>query len=153
MTQPIHETVTVQASPDEAFAAFVEALGAWWPSAYTWSGGVLEAIVIEPKVNGRCFERGPHHFECDWGRVLSYEPPARLVFLWQISPRREPVPDPARSSVVEVAFIGAGDATRVELTHGRFDRHGEGAAEYRDGLASEEGWPYLLGCYRASVAV
>jgi uncharacterized protein YndB with AHSA1/START domain len=153
MIEPIRETITVPASPDKAFSAFVEALGSWWPSAYTWSGDVLETIAIEPKADGRCFERGPHNFECDWGRVLSYEPPARLAFLWQISPRREPVPDPAKSSEVEVSFIGEGDATRVELTHDQFDRHEEGAAEYREGLASEQSWPYILRCYRAAVAV
>lgn len=153
MIEPIREAITVQASPDEAFSTFVEALDSWWPSAYTWSGDVLETIAIEPRADGRCFERGPHNFECDWGRVLSYEPPARLVFLWQISPRREPVPDPAQSSEVEVSFTSEGDAARVELTHRQFDRHGEGAAEYREGLASEQGWPYILGCYRAAVAV
>lgn len=114
---------------------------------------MLETIAIEPKADGRCFERGPHNFACDWGRVLSYEPPARLVFLWQISPRREPIPDPAQSSEVEVSFTSEGDAIRVELTHRQFDRHGEGAAEYREGLASEQGWPYILECYRAAVAV
>lgn len=151
MIEPLRETTTVQASADEAFSAFAD-LGSWWPPAYTWSGDVLEVIGIEPRVGGRCFERGPHGFECDWGRVLSYEPSRRLVFLWQIGPRREPVPDPAQSSEVEVSFAEGGGATRVALTHRHFDRHGEGAAGYRDGLASEHGWPYLLECYRAAVA-
>lgn len=93
--EPIREAIKMQASPDEAFSTFVEALDSSWPSAYTWSGDVLETIAIEPKADGRCFERGPHNFECNWGRVLSYEPPARLVFLWQISPRREPVSRPS----------------------------------------------------------
>lgn len=35
MIEPIRETITVQASPDEAFSTFVEALDSWWPSAYT----------------------------------------------------------------------------------------------------------------------
>lgn len=149
--QPVHASVTVPAPPDRAFFAFVEALGSWWPSSYTWSGDVLDTIAIEPRVGGRCFERGPHGFECDWGRVVSYEPARHLAFLWQISPRREPVPDPAQSSRVEVAFVAEGDATRVAVTHSQFERHGHGAAGYRDALASERGWAYLLDCYRAAV--
>jgi uncharacterized protein YndB with AHSA1/START domain len=108
---------------------------------------VLDTIAIEPRAGGRCFERGPHGFECDWGRVLAYDPPRRLAFLWQISPRREPVSDPARASEVEVVFVAEVDTTRVELTHRGFERHGDGAAEYREAMASEQGWPYLLRCY------
>ena len=153
MIDSIRESVTVEASPSRAFSVFVDALATWWPSAYTWAGDVLDAIAIEPHVDGRCFERGPHGFECDWGRVLTYDPPERVVFLWQISPNREPVPNPAESSEVEVVFASDDAGTRVDLTHGQFERHGEGAEEYRAGLASEKGWPYILECYRAAVAV
>jgi uncharacterized protein YndB with AHSA1/START domain len=36
--------------------------------------------------------------------VLAYEPPARLVFSWDITPSFEIESDPARSSEVEVRF-------------------------------------------------
>ena len=38
----------------------------------------------------------------------------------------------------------ASGGTRVSLEHGDFERHGEGAAEYRDAMGSEHGWPLML---------
>lgn len=147
---PIQLTVTVAAPAERAFAVFVDDLATWWPKEYTWSQEVLETIAIEPGEGGRCFERGPHGFECDWGRVLVWEPPRRLVFSWQIGPDRVPEPNPARASEVEVRFTPAGEsATRVELEHRGFGRHGEGAEPYREGMGSPEGWPLLLERYAA----
>jgi uncharacterized protein YndB with AHSA1/START domain len=98
----IHQIMTVPMSVEHAFKIFAEGLASWWPAEYTWSQDVLETIAIEPGEGGRCFERGPHNFECDWGRVLTWEPPHRLAFTWQISPKREPEPNPAKASEVEV---------------------------------------------------
>ena len=139
--------MTVPAPPERAFAAFAEGLGDWWPPEYTWSQGVLEEIGIEGREGGLCFERGPHGFRCDWGRVLAYEPGARVVFSWQISPTRVPEPDPERASEVEVRFAAAEEGTRVELEHRAFERHGEGAEGYEAAMASEQGWPYILERY------
>lgn len=149
----IRHTLTAPASAEAAFTVFTEGLASWWPAEYTWSRDVLETIVIEPGEGGRCFERGPHNFECDWGRVLVWEPPRRLVFTWQISPRREPEPNPAKASEVEVRFTPEGvSATRVELEHRYFARHGEGGDEYRAGLGSPHGWPYILDRYIKAAA-
>jgi uncharacterized protein YndB with AHSA1/START domain len=149
---PIRLDLTVPAEPDRAFEAFVD-LGSWWPREYTWSADVLEAIWIEPRKGGLLFERGPHGFELSWGRVTSWDPPRRLGFLWQISPRREPEPDPARASEVELAFSAAGEeGTRVELEHRGFERHGDGAEDYRAALASPQGWPWMLEHYQGRLA-
>jgi uncharacterized protein YndB with AHSA1/START domain len=138
----------VSAAPERAFELFARELGRWWPAEYTWAADGLEEIAIEPRVDGRCFERGPRGFECDWGRVLAWEPGAGLAFSWQIAPDRVPVPDSDRASEVEVRFSDAGrDATRVNLEHRGFERHGEGGAGYRAGMASERGWPYILARY------
>lgn len=147
---PISRTLIVKSAVDRAFALFTEGLATWWPRMYTWAGDVLEVIAIEPRVDGRCFERGPHGFTCDWGRVLVWEPPHRLVFTWQISPKREPQPNPDKASEIEVRFIAEGRATtRVVFEHRGFERHGEGGAAYRAGLASAEGWTMILDCYAA----
>lgn len=124
----------------------------WWPREYTWSGDGLEDIGIERGEEGRCFERGPHGLRYDWGRVIDWDPPGRLVFTWQIGPDRVPVPDPEGGSEVEVRFRASpdGEATTVTLEHRGFHRHGEGADAYRAGMGSEEGWPFILARFRES---
>src|SRR5207249_4382245 len=39
---PVTASVTVPAPPEQAFAAFTERFGDWWPREYTWSHDVLE---------------------------------------------------------------------------------------------------------------
>ena len=144
----IRRTLTVPEAVEKAFAVFTEEMDSWWPAEYTWSQDVLQHIGIEPGVDGRCFERGPHGFECDWGRVLVWEPPHHVLFTWQISPGREPVPDANKASEVEVRFTAQGAAiTRVDFEHRHLDRHREGAAEYKAMLDSPDGWPYILNRY------
>jgi uncharacterized protein YndB with AHSA1/START domain len=149
----VRRIVTVPVPPDRAFTLFIAGFGTWWPREYTWAGEVLDTIVIEPRKGGRCFERGPYGFECDWGRVLVWDPPQRLAFSWQISPERVPEPNPAKASEVEVRFVAEGPSTtRVELEHRGFARHGEGGDAYRAGMGSPEGWMYILDRYVASAA-
>jgi uncharacterized protein YndB with AHSA1/START domain len=145
MSDTISETLTVSLAPPQAFALFAERLGDWWPREYTWGQDALQAIGIEPRVDGLCYELGPHDFRCDWGRVLVWEPPSGLSLAWQISPRREPEPNPHRASTVDVRFASReSGGTLVTLEHHGFERHGDGAEEYRAALASPEGWPYIL---------
>jgi len=146
----IHVREEVPVAPGEAFHLFAEGLGGWWPREYTWSGECLESIAIEPFAGGRCYERGPQGFQCDWGRVLTWDPPRRLAFTWQIGPHRAPEPDPAKAGEVEVTFKPAPGATAVELEHRGFERV-DGGDSYRDALASDQGWPYILGRYAAVV--
>jgi uncharacterized protein YndB with AHSA1/START domain len=140
----------VRVPPERAFAGFIN-LGRWWPREYTWAQDVLQTIGIEPRLNGACFERGPHGFECDWGRVIVWEPPGRIVFTWQIAFDRTPEPDPAKASEVEVRFTEEALGTRVFLEHRAFSRHGEKGNAYREGMASPEGWPSMLERYARSL--
>jgi uncharacterized protein YndB with AHSA1/START domain len=149
----VRHTVSVPVPAEPAFRLFTDGLASWWPAEYTWSRDVLETIAIEPREGGRCFERGPHGFQCDWGRVLAWEPPRRVVFTWQISPRREPEPDPAKAGEVEVRFEPGDDGgTRVALEHRGFARHGDDADAYREAMGSPQGWPYILDRYGASIS-
>ncbi len=146
---------TVSLPPDKAFELFTAGMGSWWPRENTWSQGVLEEIYIESpeedlRGEGFCVERGPHGFTIHWGRVETWEPPERLVFSWQISPTRVPVPDEHRASEVEVHFAPEGEgATRVELEHRHFSHHGEGFEGYLEAMASEQGWPHILSRFAA----
>jgi uncharacterized protein YndB with AHSA1/START domain len=145
-----HE-ITVPVPPERAFAVFTEGMTTWWPPEYTWAHNTLDHIEVEPFEGGRCFERGPDGFSCDWGRVVRCEPPARIAFTWQISPQRVPQPDPAQASIVEVRFTPQGEAgTRVELDHRHFSRHGAGAEGYEAAMNSPQGWPLLLDRFAAA---
>lgn len=144
--EPVRHGVTVPLPPQEAFSLFAD-LAAWWPREYTWSGELVDALGLEPHAGGRLFERGPEGFTCDWGRVLAWEPPARMLLRWQIAPSRAPEPDPERASEVEVRFAAEDGGTHVAVEHRGFERHGDGAEGYRDALGSPGGWPYMLGAY------
>src|SRR5262249_57741620 len=81
-------------------------------------------------VGGRWYERGDDGSTCDWGRVLSWEPPSRLVLSWDISADWQP--DPELKTEIEIRFIADGkDRTRVELEHRRLDRFGARRDEMR----------------------
>jgi uncharacterized protein YndB with AHSA1/START domain len=148
---PIQRTITVQAPADRAFDMFVSGLTTWWPKEYTWAGEGLEMIVMEPRPDGRCFERGPNKFECDWGRVLVCDGPHHIVFTWQVSPTRVPVPDASQASEVEVRFSSVGEnTTQIDFEHRYFERHGNGAHTYRHAMDSPEGWTYILERFRAA---
>ena len=150
MRNAITRSLSVPIPVTEAFDAFVD-LDRWWPRQYTWSGDRLVRIEIEPHVDGLCHEVGPFGFRCDWGRVLVLERPSRLIFTWQIGPHREPVPNPARSSDVEVCFSEESPtSTRVEFEHRGFERHGEEADAYRQALDGPHGWSYILERFRAA---
>lgn len=149
--EPVRASVTVPLGQPEAFALFAEGFGNWWPREYTWGQAVLQRIGFEPHVGGRCYEIGPHEFHSDWGRVLVWDPPHRLLIAWQISPRREPEPNPANASELEARFEpAAGDGTQVVLEHRGFERHGSEGAGYRDALASPQGWPWILARFAAA---
>ncbi|MEO3779338.1 SRPBCC family protein [Micromonospora sp. B11E3] len=147
----LRSTLLVSASAEHAFAVFAGALTDWWVAEYTWSGpAALAELGIEPRAGGMLYEIGPYGFRSDWGRVLTWDPPRRLVFTWQIGPDRVPVPDPAQASEVEVLFLPDADQVRVEVEHRHFDRHGEAAEGYRQALTA--GWHELLSRFVVSVA-
>ena len=54
------------------------------------------------------YDRGVDGSECQWGRVLAYEPPDRIVFSWDINPMWQIETDLDKTSEVEVRFIADG---------------------------------------------
>jgi uncharacterized protein YndB with AHSA1/START domain len=101
--------------------------------------------VFEPREGGRVYDRGVDGSECQWARVLAYEPPDRILFTWDISPRWQIEDDLSRASEVEVRFIAeSAERTRVELEHRHLDRHGEGWESLSEGVAGDQGWPLYL---------
>ena len=68
----------------------------------------MATAILEPREGGRWYEQGVDGSECDWGRVLAWEPPHRLVVTWQINGHWQYDPDPAQASEIEVRFTADG---------------------------------------------
>ncbi|WP_433574657.1 DHA2 family efflux MFS transporter permease subunit [Nocardia brasiliensis] len=114
---------TVALPIDRAFAFFTESFGSWWPTAYHIGGAEMADGIIEPRVGGRWYEVGTDGVECDWGRVLEYDPPNRLVVTWQINGQWQFDPDTDHASEIEVRFSADGpEQTTVTLEHRHIDK-------------------------------
>ena len=86
---------------------------AWWPHQYHIGQSDVAEVILESHEGGRWYERGVDGTECDWGRVLSWEPPSRVLFTWQINGHWQFDPDPTHASEIEVLFVedGPGQTT------------------------------------------
>jgi uncharacterized protein YndB with AHSA1/START domain len=119
MSSKVFVALRVKASPERAFAVFVEEIGAWWrpnrlfqttprpPGRLAFEGGEGGRLV-ETLAGGKVFEIG---------RILAWAPPERLVFSW----RQASFP-PDLATEVEVRFEAVGEETRISIEHRGFDR-------------------------------
>lgn len=148
----VTKSVTVNAGRERAFTVFTEKFFTWWPKSHHIGEADLADAIIEPKAGGRWYERGADGTECDWGYVLAYEPPERVVLSWHLQGDWSFHPDPAKASEVEVQFIKeTDDRTRVELTHRHIERH-DGKEQVRTGVDSPNGWAGILADYAKAVS-
>ncbi|MEP6814629.1 MAG: SRPBCC family protein [Marmoricola sp.] len=144
----VHRQVVVEAPIEQAFTAFTDRFGDFKPAEHNLLSTPIAETVFEPRVGGHIYDRGTNGAECRWARVLAYEPPDRLVFSWDISPRWTIEPDPEHASEVEVRFVAETPGrTRVELEHRNLDRHGPGWESVRDGVDDDAGWLLYLTRY------
>lgn len=134
--------VIVPMSQPAAFERFRHDFHVWWPGEFTWSGDVLEDIFFEGRKGGMIWERGPEGIRFDMARVLRWVPPEKVVLRWHVGPAHMPEPNPEKASEVEFRFVAMGGATRIELEHRHFARHGKAGREYRNAMTVQ--WPYIL---------
>lgn len=142
----VSKSVTVKADLERAFKVFTEGFDTWWPRSHHIGKKPLQKAVIEPRVGGRCFGREADGTECQWGTVLAWEPPNRLVIAWHIGPSFQTTDlNPAASSEVEIKFKAeAGGMTRVDLEHRHLERHGADFEKLHTAVAGPGGWSGLL---------
>jgi uncharacterized protein YndB with AHSA1/START domain len=133
---------------ERAFTVFTEGIGGWWPAAFTSSGDRLAAVVLEPHVGGRVFERDRDGRESDWGAVLDFQPGHSVTMTWGLGLQH--------LTEVEVGFTGApieggtgpqwGTSVRLEHRGWLPEQVGE-----REKFAHPEGWARVLASYREAV--
>ena len=145
----ITKELNVGIAKDKAFRKFLNEINEWWPKEYTWSQDKLEKISIDGKKDGLCTEIGPHEFRCDWGRITELTENEQIGLKWQISPKREPIPNPDNASDIRIKFTDNGkSATSLEFEHYNFENHGDGAEEYQKIMNGEKGWEFILNSYK-----
>jgi len=144
----IRTSVMVEVPIDRAFRVFTEDFDRIKPRDHNMLEVDIAESVFEPRAGGRVYDRGVDGTECQWARVLAYEPPDRIVFSWDINPQWQIETDLERTSEVEVRFTADGpERTRVELEHRHLDRHGDGWDGMRAGVEGDQGWPLYLQRY------
>ena len=143
----IRKTIEVRAPIDRAFEVFATRMGEWWHKEHSIARETTQKdVVIEPRAGGRWYELGADGSEHDWGRVLAYDPPHRLLLAWQLT--REFQYDPNFETTVEVTFEERDGTTIVEFEHRDLERMGADAVELLEGM--DGGWGMLLSLFKAN---
>jgi uncharacterized protein YndB with AHSA1/START domain len=146
----IRRSFTVRATPEKAFAVFTEGFDRWWPRTHSVGDAPLKRATIEPRAGGRWYSLTEDGIEHDWGDVLAWEPPARLLLAWRLN--AEFAYDPALTTEVEVRFTDAGGGeTRVDFEHRGLERFGAGDAANRVRSGMDAGWETILESFKAAL--
>jgi uncharacterized protein YndB with AHSA1/START domain len=150
----VRKSITVQASQEHAFKVWTERFNDWWPDSHHIGEAEMEKAVFEWREDGRVYELGVDGSECDWGRVLVYEPPSRIVVTWQIDAAFKYEQDPDKASEYEVRFIAQDEnTTLVEFEHRNLERHGaDQAKKLYETFNMPGGWTGLLERFAAAAS-
>ena len=136
---PVRKEIVVEAPIERAFRVFTDRFDAWWPRDHHILEAPLAKAVMEPRAGGRWYEVATDGSQCDWGKVLVWDPPKRLLLSWQLTSQWKY--DPDFVTELEIRFIPIGEMqTRVELEHRNMERYGDQAVAMREALDSPGGW-------------
>ena len=142
----IRKVVTVNAPIERAFDVFASRMGSWWNKEHSIAKHTTQVdVIIEPRAGGRWYEVGADGSEQEWGRVIAFERPRRLVLAWQLN--REFHYDPDLETTVEVTFEEKDGSTLVRFEHRDLERMGAGIVELLEGM--DGGWGLLLNLFKA----
>jgi uncharacterized protein YndB with AHSA1/START domain len=143
---PVKRTLHLRVPPARAFEVFTAGMSRWWPVTHTTLQTAFKDAVVEPHAGGRWYHTGSDGSTAEVGRVRVWEPPSRLLLVWQLDPKWQY--DANLDTEVEVNFIAEGDGTIVEFEHRHIERMGEGAEAAHAAVGSPGGWTGLLEEYR-----
>jgi uncharacterized protein YndB with AHSA1/START domain len=143
--EPVRKEITVDAAPEKAFEAFTDRIGSWWPhDSHSIAGEHTADVILEGKEGGRLYEVVDDGTRHEWGTVVTWDPPRRLVLSWYVGR------SPDIFTEIEVQFAPERNKTKVSLEHRHWERLGATAAETRDQY--DGGWDIVLGHYITSTA-
>ncbi|MGV0794616.1 SRPBCC family protein [Mycolicibacterium sp. XJ1819] len=132
-------SITVPLTQAKTFELFTSRMSEFWPPEHSIGAAPFEAVVLEPRVGGRWYERARDGAQTDWGRVGAWEPTSRVVLIWQITGQWKF--DPDFETEVEVRFLETDPGrTTIDLHHRHLQRFGEMAEQMRAAFDSPGGW-------------
>ena len=147
--EPVRRSIEVEVPAAQAFELYTSEIALWWAKEHFIGKEPFVEVVMEPFAGGRYYEVAADGTQCDWGKVLVWEPPLRVVTSWHIGGDWKFHPEMEKASEVEVRFVPLGDlACRVELEHRYFERH-DGGENVAMGVASPGGWTKTLESFKA----
>jgi hypothetical protein len=134
---PIVATITVPATPTEAFVGFTAQMGEWWDPLLTPDPATWSSVEIDPEGDVAMVHGSDRHV---WGRVIGWDPLGHYTQdFWLGHPKEHP-------TRLDVRFHEVEDGTRVELEHSGWT---EATAEAREKFTH---WDDLLQRYAAHVS-
>ena len=140
---PIRRTIEVAVPPARAFDLFSTRMHDWWPLGHSISEDPRAAIEMVPEAGGWWGEIGESGSRSQWGKVLAWNPPGRLLLAWQIDADWRY--DPELVTELELTFAPIGMNTLVTLEHRNLERFGESAERMAEQLRN--GWPGVVQAY------
>jgi uncharacterized protein YndB with AHSA1/START domain len=144
---PIHKEMIVNASQERCFRVFTAGMGKWWPPDHHIGKAPLKDVIIEPRAGGRWYSTHADGSQTDTGRVLVWEPPARLVLSWQISAQWQF--DANLVTEVELRFVPEGDKkTRVLLEHRKLEAYGADTEAMHTLFSGDGAWVRTLDVFK-----
>jgi uncharacterized protein YndB with AHSA1/START domain len=139
----VRKSIVVNAPRDHVFRTFTERFDTWWPRSHHIGARDAFTAIIEPRAGGRWYERGDDGSECEWGHVIDWSPPERVLLAWDLDPEWKF--QAGLGTEVEVRFIAeSAERTRVVLEHRKLDRYGDKAEMMRAVFDAENAWSGLL---------
>ena len=137
MSSSVDCSITVAATPERVWKAWVEEMNQWWTKPYYNDHALVTGLVMEPRLGGRYFEKWGEQGEGYLiGTIVEWLPPRRLAHTW--SERGWA----GINTLVRLEFSHAeGGGTMLRCTHEGFERLPDGAKAQH---GYQEGWEDLI---------
>jgi uncharacterized protein YndB with AHSA1/START domain len=146
---PVRKSVHVKATPEKAFRIFTAGMARWWRPDHHIAPTPFAEIVVEERAGGRWFERDKDGAECEWGKVLAWDPPRQVILGWQLD--HEFKYDADLVTAVEIRFTPEAGGTRVDLEHRDLEKYGAHAERMRASMDSANAWTQTMADFVAAI--
>ena len=128
---PVWKSIELPLPVKDAFALVTQEPTRWWPQSHRITTE-REAVVFEPFVGGRWYERSADGTERDWGKVLVWEQDRQIKMSWLVGDNFSSITDDELASRVNIVFAPlTPQRTLVSIGHVDLERHGAIAEKIR----------------------